>query len=172
MNSSGPLRRTPLERRTPLQRGGPLVRHAPLQSRRNTTNRLPVVQEAEVLDGIGEDIAKIRVAARSGGWCEIQLPGCFRRAVDWHHRLRNGQGGLWQASNGLHACRRCHDMVTNTNGRRVEYEANGWLIAAWQVSVERPVWRVPGEVSVLLAGVGRVRLDDGGRFELVLGDAA
>lgn len=66
----------------------------------------------------------------------------------------------------------CHTQVTNTNGHRAEYEDQGWLIAAWRVSAEQPVWRLPSTVPVHLAGVGRVLLNDDGGYELVLGDVA
>lgn len=165
MKSSGPLRTTPLERRTPLQRGGPLERHTPMPQRR-VRPRLAVV--VEVNPDIGEDIAKERVRARSGGWCEIRLPGCFVRALDWHHRLRDGQGGLWQASNGLDSCRWCHMAVTNTNGRYAEYVDAGWIVPR---RYTLDVSLLPASVSVVLAGVGRVLLNDAGGYELVLGDA-
>ena len=152
-----PLERTPFVRNTELHRGGPLARSGalarstPLAARR-TTPRLVV---ADQQDGIGEDVAKGRVKRRSLGCCEIQIAGCFGRALDWHHRLRDGQGGLWQASNGLHVCRWCHMAVTNTNGHRAEYEANGWLVRTRIV---------PADVAVLLPSKRRVWLDDRGRY--------
>jgi hypothetical protein len=148
------LTRTELRRRTPLQRtpfaahGSGLARNAPIRQKRATAR-------ATSQDGVGEGLARDRVKARSGGWCEIQLPGCFGRATDWHHRLRDGQGGLWQASNGLHLCRFCHGAVTNTNGHRAEYEANGWLV---------PTRAVPAEVPVLLPTGRRMWLDDVGDY--------
>lgn len=77
----------------------------------------------------GESKARTLVYARSGGWCEIALPGCTRRAAEWHHRLNRSHGGRWEASNGLHLCSRCHLAVTNTDGNRQEYEASGWVIS-------------------------------------------
>lgn len=84
----------------------------------------------------GESRARKLVYARSGGWCEIGLPGlCTRKATEWHHRKLKGQGGRWCAGNGLHGCSRCHRAVTNTDGSRPEYEQYGWLVPAW---VKRP----------------------------------
>lgn len=158
MKRGGPLARTtPLQRtgglarHTELARGGPLARNHPLAARRST----PRLVAVDLAEGIGEGVAKDRVSLRSGGWCEIQLTGCFGRALDWHHRLRDGQGGLWQASNGLHVCRFCHMAVTNTNGHRAEYEANGWLVRTRVV---------PADVPVLLPTGRTVWLDDDGRY--------
>lgn len=147
-----------LRRTTELQRGGPLARRVPLRSRRARQRRAPLV------DVIGnERLGKELVFGRSNGWCEIQLPGCHGRAIDWHHRRLRSQGGRWDASNGLAACRWCHEAVTNTRGRRAEYEANGWLVSREAI---------PAAVPVLLANVGWALLDDDGGYELVVGDAA
>lgn len=145
------VRHTGLQRAAPLARGGPLVRSKPIADRR-TTPRLVVV---DLVDGIGEGIARKRVKARSGLKCEIRLLGCYRIALDWHHRKNRSQGGLWQASNGLHICRFCHSAVTNTNGNRALYEANGWLV---------PSHLVPADVPVLLPTGRTVWLDDDGRY--------
>lgn len=80
-----------------------------------------------------ERAAKRLVRARSGGWCETRIPGvCLGRAANFHHRQNRSQGGQWTAPNGLDLCGSgttgCHGAVTNTNGRRVEYEDNGWIV--------------------------------------------
>lgn len=77
---------------------------------------------------VGESKARKDVKDRSGGLCEIREPGCFNAATDWHHRKLKGQGGPWDVTNGLHLCRFCHDLVTNTRGRRKEFERYGWLV--------------------------------------------
>lgn len=48
------------------------------------------------------------LAARSGGWCEMQLAGCAGRATDAAHRWGRGAGGTHRLSNVLYACRVCH----------------------------------------------------------------
>jgi hypothetical protein len=53
------------------------------------------------------------VTARSGGRCEIGVPGlCTRDAGpyvgEFSHRRSQKQGGTWCPSNGLRACRPCH----------------------------------------------------------------
>lgn len=77
----------------------------------------------------GVNEARRLVKARSGGFCEIHMMGCYNLATDWHHRKLRSQGGKWEAVNGLHACRFCHEAVTNTRGHRKEYETNGWLVS-------------------------------------------
>jgi hypothetical protein len=109
---------------------------------------------------IGEGIAKETVSGRSGGWCEIRLPGCFGRALDWHHRQNRTQGGLWQASNGIHGCRFCHEQITNTRGNRALYEFYGWIV---------PSRVVPAGVKTLIHcryGHTWVFLDDQGDVTL------
>jgi hypothetical protein len=154
-----------LKRSAPMRRTGftstanPLIRQAPVKAQATKRKPRPA---AEVSEWIGETTARRAVKGRSGGWCEIQLPGCFGRALDWHHRRLKGQGGLWQVSNGLHLCRWCHEAVTNTRGRRAEFEANGWLV--------RSSGAAPAGVSALIHTVrfGRawVLLDDRGGVAL------
>lgn len=78
----------------------------------------------------GEALARRLVTQRSGGLCEIRVNErlCAYWALDFSHRLARSQGGLWLASHALAACRFCHITVTNTNGRRAEYVANGWIL--------------------------------------------
>jgi hypothetical protein len=109
---------------------------------------------------VGEGSARKMVRARSGGRCEIQIAGiCLGNAMSFHHRKNRSQRGIWSASNGLDLCgdgvRGCHGAVTNTNGRRAEFEANGWIV---------PSHRIPAEVPVLLATDVRVLLDDVGDY--------
>lgn len=107
----------------------------------------------------GEHKARELVYARSGGWCEIALPGCTRRATEWHHRLNRSHGGRWEASNGLHLCSRCHLAVTNTDGNRAEYERCGWVVS------DRS-GRAPITVPVQHAVHGLVLLDNSGTYSI------
>lgn len=100
---------------------------------------------------MGERRCKQLVGWRSNGDCEIRIPGvCTGRGLDGHHRLFRSQGGLWLPSNIVHACRRCHEAVTNTRGRRAIYEANGWIVRKQD----------PHHVPVLLGGSVMALLDD------------
>lgn len=102
------------------------------------------------------------VYARSGGLCEIRLAEiCTGRASEWHHRLNKGQGGRWDASNGLHLCAACHDFVTNRG--RAEAKAKGWAVA--------PGITPPIDVPVLRRGV-LVYLDDKGGLDPVESEVA
>lgn len=64
-----------------------------------------------------EKTARGLVYDRSGGWCEVRLPGiCFGRAGNFHHRQNKSQLGRWHPSNGLHLCGSgttgCHGWIT------------------------------------------------------------
>lgn len=88
---------------------------------------------------VGEAQARRLVYARSGGACEFGIPGiCTRIGAEWCHRLNRSQGGKWLASNGMHGCRVCHRVTTNTNGRRRLYEAHGWVLRRHQDPVDTP----------------------------------
>lgn len=107
----------------------------------------------EKADKGSQSLGRKLVYARSGGRCEIQLADtCAGRASEWHHRLNKGQGGRWDASNGLHLCAACHDYVTNRG--RAEAKVKGWAV---------PPGRTPPiEVPVLRRGVLVYLNDKGG----------
>jgi hypothetical protein len=96
--------------------------------------------------------------------CELRLlPGCTWWATDWSHRIARGRGGPWAASNGLAACRACHDAITNTRGRRPRFEALGFICRTGAVTTAVPVF---------LHGVRPVLLDDvGGMADVERGAA-
>lgn len=131
--------------------------------------RLPAVskererkQSNARVDRGSQKLGRDRVYGRSGGWCEIALAGvCTGLGQEWHHRLNKGQGGRWDASNGLHACSACHLYVTSTE--REQAKRNGWAVA--------PGATPPIEVPVLRRGV-LVYLDDEGFFEPVQSEVA
>ncbi|GAA1281850.1 hypothetical protein [Saccharothrix xinjiangensis] len=108
------------------------------------------------------------VYARSAGFtnlprrCEIQLFGvCTGQPVHWHHRLRDGQGGLWTPSNGLDLCAACHEAITNTRGNRALYLRRGWIIDSHD---ERPPAKVQTLIHTVSMGHAWVWLDDTGAF--------
>jgi hypothetical protein len=109
-----------------------------------------------------ERVARPLVRARSGGICETRIPGvCLGRAANMHHRKNRSQGGKWTASNLIDLCGSgttgCHGVLTDPQGRRTEYEANGWIV---------PSYANPAEVPVLIhnatTGHDWVLLDDNG----------
>lgn len=66
--------------------------------------------------GMPETRCRELVRARSGGFCEIAIPGvCEGRAVSMHHRFKEGQGGGWDPANILDTCgdgtTGCHGWV-------------------------------------------------------------
>lgn len=58
---------------------------------------------------------RIALAGRSGGWCEMQLPGCLGHATDLTYRIFRGVGGrhdtdgppVGRLSAMLHTCSVC-----------------------------------------------------------------
>jgi hypothetical protein len=90
---------------------------------------------------VGESAARKAVAERSGGDCEVRIFGtCLGRATNWHHRQNRSQQGKWDPRNGLHVCGSgtagCHGALTNTNGRRKEFEEYGWIVPSHQDPAE------------------------------------
>jgi hypothetical protein len=137
----------PLRRRTALRPGGPLVRKAELKRKAGLKRRafkasVPVMSPEE-------KAAKDTVRERSGGVCEIQVPGlCWGRALDFSHRIREGQGGPWSPRNGLDACRACHEWTHRyPSAARVKR----WALKANELDMlDRPVlyrgaWALLGE---------------------------
>lgn len=121
MKRSGRLQRTTeLTRKTPLRAvawsvpdSARSVSHQRQARRQATPKRRPAVKPAIP--------AKVRIALalRSGGRCEMALPGCTGQATDPAHRIRTGMGGRKGAakaahdvlSNLIHACRHCHSWT-------------------------------------------------------------
>lgn len=131
-------RRGPLRRRTRLV--GSRETYLAWQDRSRHTAREKAWDALEVATRPGESRARRLVRARSQGLCEIAIPDlCAHLATDWCHRRNRSQGGRWLASHGLHGCRPCHRATTNTDGRRAEYEANGWVLRRHQDPASTPV---------------------------------
>lgn len=120
-----------MKRGGPLQRKPPLRSESPLRPNASGTDE-PKQARPRRSTGkhVGEGKAKRLMKKRSGGVCETQIPyvGCLYFVSDFHHRQLQGQGGEWEIRNGLGVCRPCHLALTNTNGRRKEYERYGWLV--------------------------------------------
>ena len=146
------VKRTQLKRKPFEAHGKGLQRNKPMPRKRSTARTQPARQV-----GVGEGLARDRVKARSGGWCEMQVPGvCLGRATNWCHRVGKGQGGQWRASNGLAGC------GSGTTG------CHGWCHANPAAARERG-WMLrrtedPAAVPVLLPTGVRVLLDDVGDY--------
>jgi hypothetical protein len=91
-----------------------------------------------------ETATKLR--KRSQGWCEIQLEGCYGRAVHPHHRITTKSGGRHgaakvehdQLSDLLHLCWHCHDVVTR-EPKWAKRWVNGWSLDENDNPSMRPV---------------------------------
>jgi hypothetical protein len=99
----------------------PIVRRTPLKSR--------------VKPAVPQNVLKA-LAARSGGWCEAQLPGCLGRATDPCHRVGRAQGGGDALSGLWHGCRRCHEWC---HARVAEACDLGLMLRSWQVPELEPM---------------------------------
>ncbi len=70
---------------------------------------------------------RAEVRERSGGYCEIGLPGCWRRAIEMHHKKSRARGGTNTALNIVDACTPCHHKIT------IHYPGTGkWRTHSWQ----------------------------------------
>ena len=88
-----------------------------------------------------ERLARRLVRERSGGDCEVRIPGvCLGQATNFMHRRGRGQGGPWTASNGLHGCGSgsagCHGWIT---AHPAQSWRNGWYVKSWQNWASTPV---------------------------------
>lgn len=86
------------------------------------------------------------VKERSGGVCEIQLEGCWGRAVERSHRVTRGAGGCHglakarsdRPSDLLDSCTWCHLVITR-HPWKVDARGNGWVLERWQQPTAEPV---------------------------------
>lgn len=106
---------------------------------------------------MSETRARRIVSERSGGVCELKLPGiCQGRATNYQHRKRKShcsRAERWSPANALHVCGSgttgCHGYI-HANPAEAHYE--GWEVKSWDT---------PETVPVRL-WFGYVLLDDAG----------
>ena len=89
------------------------------------------------MTGISKE-ARITLAVRSGGFCEI----CYvAPATNWHHRKNRSQGGRNELSNAMHLCGSgttgCHGRVTENPAEAYQF---GWSVRSGQNPAEVPIW--------------------------------
>lgn len=156
------LRRSPMPpREIPLERGTRTLRSSgPTKAKHPTVTR-------------EERSAKKTVRVRSGGLCELRVPGvCLGTYREWSHRWAEGQGGLWLPSNGLASCgwAGCHGWL-HRNPEKAK--ALGWIVPpTYRIEHGR---RVPVPTSEFPAEIWlpgftapcRVLLDDEGGWTAV-----
>lgn len=150
------MRRMSDRRRAELANAG-VVTISTLTSstRRSTAHRTAPLRSRytpAVPDGV-----RAALKERSGGWCEIVVPGCLGAATDPAHRIKRGMGGRKgaarkasnQLANLLYACRRCHEECHRHPAWAYE---RGWMLREGQT---------PSRVPVLYRGRWAL-LDDAG----------
>lgn len=137
-----PQRTSPLRTKTPLERTSRLRSSGPIKAKRPRPSA-------------AEKLARRLVDVRSEGYCELRLPGCAGIAIDFSHRIARGRGGLWTASDGMASCRPCHMAITDTNGKRAEYERLGLICRTGADTTQVPV-RIHGRGFVLLTDDGQI----------------
>jgi hypothetical protein len=139
------VKRKPLQRRTGLKTNTPLRASKPMRRDAAVPGKSPVnpVKPKSRKREPGEVRARAVVRARSGGMCEIAIPGvCLGRATNYSHRVNASQGGEYAAASALDACGSgvtgCHGWLhANPAGAY----ANGWLVKSWDDPLARPVVR-------------------------------
>lgn len=82
---------------------------------------------------------RLALWARSGGRCEIQLAGCWRKAADPHHRKSRARGGSNDLINLLAVCPHCHRAVTDHAQGTWRYRTHSWDPEG--TDEERNVWQ-------------------------------
>lgn len=96
---------------------------------------------------------RAELETRSDGWCEAQFVGCWGRAIDPHHRVVRGSGGVHgeakeradELSDLVHLCRSCHRW---THAYPEAANALGLLLKRHQVPAQTLLW-YRGEPSYL-----------------------
>ena len=102
-----------------MKRGGPLKRRTPLCpiSRKHCLSQIELAANYAIRRQM------------SGGWCELQLPGCTGRGDGPHHLKKRsqggGQGGGHEVDNLRDACSVCNGWVEDNP---LEAEALGFVI--------------------------------------------
>lgn len=117
MKRSDLTRKTPLEAKSEMRRTSALNRSSASPAR-GRAKRSNLAKRLAARPAVPARI-HAALAARSGGLCEMALPGCTGIAVDPAHRVRTGMGGRKGAtkeahdvlSNLIHACRRDHEWT-------------------------------------------------------------
>lgn len=89
------------------------------------------------------DVVRARVMARSGGFCEARISGCWDEASQLHHRRARGMGGSKDprtggAANAAAVCLPCHDHLER---HRTEARGLGWLVRQGADPAQVPVYR-------------------------------
>src|SRR6185436_5478357 len=114
-----PQRSVPMKRSELKHGGSQLKSSGPVKARKAGR---PSREEAA-----GRDL----LAARSGGGCEVHVPGnCTGRAQVWSHRKRRSQSSkaeMWSLTNGLAGCGPCELYLTD-HGSDPMVRANGWTV--------------------------------------------
>ena len=89
------------------------------------------------------DVVRARVMARSGGFCEVRVAGCWDEASQIHHRRPRGMGGSRSpatggAANACAACTPCHNHIEQN---RVQARDKGWIVRQSADPAQVPVYR-------------------------------
>lgn len=122
-----------------------------------------------------EDRARLEVMGRAAGRCE--LCGRSGQVLNFCHRVRRSQGGLWTPWNGAAGCGSgttgCHGWLTH---QPVAATVLGWEVHGSQDPRDVPIWLrhdlCPDGGWVLLLDPGHDGDDDGGPHLVVSVDAA
>jgi hypothetical protein len=131
-----PPRKTPLTAKTGLRRSTPLQQgSASMQpGARKNAPRKRVAMKTSAPKPKLTPAQKAPLLERSGGWCELRIPGvCVVVGHDVAHRVGEGMGGRKgeaakendRLSNVLWACRYCH---RHTHDYPATARGHGWML--------------------------------------------
>lgn len=137
-----PERRTPMARGTSeLKPGRPLERRAPLVAK-------SAPKAARPKPAVPRDV-RAELVKRSGGKCEIRLPGfCQGAGMETSHRKNRKSGGRHGAARVecdrlsalMDACSMCHHLVTVKDRRIPDVYDMGWQVKEGLVPSQVEVW--------------------------------
>jgi hypothetical protein len=128
-------------KRTGIKRGTKkLTRSTRLQSR-GLIGREWAIKPVRPKYDPAERPARAGVRDRSGGMCELQIPGvCEGRATNYQHRMNQSQQGQYAIGSGLDVCGSgttgCHGYI---HDHPEESYRKGWSVKSWDNPLTRPV---------------------------------
>jgi hypothetical protein len=132
-----------------MKRGERLRRVTPLtaKSQPQRTGSKPKVKRRKPGEAAAEKRARAVVRERSGGMCEVAVPGvCMGRATNYQHRKNRSQGGEYSPSAALDCC------GSGTQGCHGYLHAHPAVAYRWGWSVRQH--HDPAGIPVRLANSG------------------
>lgn len=108
------------------------MKRTPPKKREARPSKLPPAPAVEARPTDFSSETRAALALRSGGRCEVQMPGCCGKRpgakLQAHHRKRRRHGDH-SLANAIHACMNCHTALPMAiHADIVVAYKNGWLV--------------------------------------------